>query len=158
MIGCQKYSSTIKGGFDFLNDDEFKELCSDGRFFSHLCEKYLSKLFPDLKKVPNSCNKGYDYYLNGMKVEVKTLTSSGFTTVPSYMIGANRKYDESEHRSIFDANGAYIIVNNVNFPEIDTYFILRNDSIFFKNKKSYKKSISLLDNLTSDSPTSVKNF
>ena len=77
--------------FDNLPEELIFEKFKDGRFFSHIIEKWLEKKFMNLIYVNG---KGYDFIDsrdNNIKYDEKTLTCRGCNYVPSKMLGAGRK-------------------------------------------------------------------
>jgi hypothetical protein len=104
------------------------EIFKDGRPFSHFIEKWLSLNF-DLIHI-GGC-KAYDFVDENdenIKYDQKTFTVRGCKFMPSNMIGEGRKFD----KEIFETkaqNLNYIIVSNVNFPEIKIKFVKGTDLI-----------------------------
>jgi len=104
------------------------EIFKDGRPFSHFIEKWLSLNF-DLIHI-GGC-KAYDFVHENdenIKYDQKTFTVRGCKFMPSNMIGEGRKFD----KEIFETkaqNLNYIIVSNVNFPEIKIKFVKGTDLI-----------------------------
>ena len=102
------------------------EIFKDGRPFSHFIEKWLSLNF-ELIHI-EGC-KAYDFVdenEESIKYDQKTFTSRGCKFMPSNMIGEGRKFD----KEIFETkaqNLNYIIVSNVNFPEIKIKFVKGTD-------------------------------
>jgi hypothetical protein len=104
------------------------EIFKDGRPFSHFIEKWLSVNFHLLHI---GCCKAYDFVdenYENIKYDQKTFTIRGCKFMPSNMIGEGRKFD----KEIFETkaqNLNYIIVSNVNFPEIKIKFVKGTDLI-----------------------------
>jgi hypothetical protein len=104
------------------------EIFKDGRPFSHFIEKWLSVNF-ELIHI-GGC-KSYDLINKNdenTKYDQKTFTVRGCKFMPSNMIGEGRKFD----KEIFETkaqNLNYIIVSNVNFPEIKIKFVRGRDLI-----------------------------
>lgn len=104
------------------------DIFKDGRPFSHFIEKWLSLNF-ELIHI-GGC-KAYDFVDENdenIKYDQKTFTIRGCKFMPSNMIGEGRKFD----KEIFETkaqNLTYIIVSNVNFPEIKIKFVKGTDLI-----------------------------
>jgi len=104
------------------------EIFKDGRPFSHFIEKWLSLNF---QLIHITGCKSYDFIDENdeiIKYDQKTFTSRGCKFMPSNMIGEGRKFD----KEIFETkaqNLNYIIVSNVNFPEIKIKFVKGTDLI-----------------------------
>lgn len=104
------------------------EIYKDGRAFSHLIEPWLEINYP-LKHI-KGCKK-YDHVdINdeNIKYDQKTFTKRGCKFIPSNMIGEGRKFN----KEVFEEkakNLIYIIVSNINFPEIKIKFIRGIDLI-----------------------------
>jgi hypothetical protein len=114
--------------FDCLSEDTQIQLFKDGRVFSHFIELWLSNNYP-LKHI-DKC-KSHDFedinFINILYDE-KTFTSRGCKFYPSNMIGQGRKFDQQ----IFEEKASkliYIIVSNINFPEIKIKFVRGSDLI-----------------------------
>jgi len=114
--------------FGNLSSQMIIEIFKDGRPFSHFIEKWLSLNF-DLIHI-GGC-KAYDFVHENdenIKYDQKTFTVRGCKFMPSNMIGEGRKFD----KEIFETkaqNLNYIIVSNVNFPEIKIKFVKGTDLI-----------------------------
>ena len=114
--------------FGNLSSSMIIEIFKDGRPFSHFIEKWLSVNF-QLTHI-TGC-KSYDFVDSNdenIKYDQKTFTSRGCKFMPSNMIGEGRKFD----KEIFEnkaKNLNYIIVSNVNFPEIKIKFVKGTDLI-----------------------------
>ena len=108
--------------FDCLSQEVVFEILKDGRCFSHFIEKWLSEKYP-LIHIPG-CKK-YDFIdkkTEDIKYDEKTFTKNGCYFLPSNMIGAGRKVDIEEFTK--KANELiYIIVSNINLPQIKVKFI-----------------------------------
>jgi hypothetical protein len=131
-------SVTLNKTFKFLfNTNEFKcagltekeviEMYKDGRVFSQWVERWLTKKFP-LTRV-TGCKK-YDHIdLNNenIKYEAKTFTpASGLSYAPSGHTGVGRTIDETIAKERA-SNLIYIIVSNIDFPNIKVRFMNGND-------------------------------
>ena len=114
--------------FGNLSSQMIIEIFKDGRPFSYFIEKWLSVNFQLLHI--GGC-KAYDFVDENdenIKYDQKTFTSRGCKFMPSNMIGEGRKFD----KEIFETkaqNLNYIIVSNVNFPEIKIKFVKGTDLI-----------------------------
>ena len=108
--------------FDKLSENVVINIFKDGRPFSHIIEHWLEETYP-LKYI-EGC-KEYDFLdLNNseIKYDEKTFTKGGCDFRPSNMIGTGRKFD----KEIFQEkakNMIYIIVSNINLPEIKIKFV-----------------------------------
>jgi hypothetical protein len=104
------------------------EIFKDGRAFSHFIEAWLAITYP-LTHIKRC--KQYDHTdVNDetVKYDQKTFTMRGCKFMPSNMIGEGRKFD----KEIFETKAQklnYIIVSNVNFPEIKIKFVKGTDLI-----------------------------
>ena len=107
---------------DILSQSEIINMYKDGRPFSFLIEPWLAKKYPLIHIT--GCKK-YDHtdiHDENIKYDQKTFTSRGCKFMPSNMIGEGRVFN----KEIFEekAKGLiYIIVSNVNFPEIKIKFV-----------------------------------
>ena len=123
----KRYEFTLRDiKFDILPEELMLEKFKDGRFFSHIIEKWLEKKFMNLTYVDK---KGYDFVDardNNIKYDEKTFTRNGCNYVPSNMLGAGRKKNIpqfQEHAQKIN----YIIIDNVEFPKIQIVFISGNE-------------------------------
>jgi len=104
------------------------EIYKDGRAFSHFIEPWLAENYA-LNHV-KGCKK-YDHTdLNNanVKYDQKTFTARGCKFMPSNMIGEGRSFN----KEVFEEKAKeliYIIVSNVNFPEIKIKFVKGIDLI-----------------------------
>jgi hypothetical protein len=117
------YTHTLEDiHFDCLPNTLLSTIFKDGRAFSHFIEPWLAEKYP-LTHI-TGCKK-YDHidkYDNTIQYDQKTFTARGCKFMPSNMIGEGRKFD----KTIFEEkakNLTYIIVSNVNFPEIKIKFV-----------------------------------
>jgi hypothetical protein len=114
--------------FDCLPPEQLAKIFNDGRVFSHLIEPWLAEKFP-ITHVTG--NKEYDFIDNSdqnIKSDAKTFTAGGCNFRPSNMIGSRRKFDQT----LFEEKAnklIYILVSNINFPEIRVKFISGADLI-----------------------------
>lgn len=114
--------------FGNLSQEQIIEIYKDGRAFSHFVEPWLAINYPLIHV--KGCKK-YDHTdINdeNVKYDQKTFTARGCKFMPSNMIGEGRTFN----RDIFEekAKGLiYIIVSNVNFPEIKVKFMRGIDLI-----------------------------
>lgn len=92
----------------------------DGRAFAHFIEPWLSKNYPLIHI--KGCKK-YDHIdINNIKYDQKTFTTRGCKFMPSNMIGEGRLFN----KKVFQTKAKkliYIIVSNINFPEIKIKFV-----------------------------------
>uniref|UniRef100_A0A6C0DWI7 Uncharacterized protein n=1 Tax=viral metagenome TaxID=1070528 RepID=A0A6C0DWI7_9ZZZZ len=122
MVNLAEYS------FGNLPQAIIIEIFKDGRPFSHFIEKWLMLNY-ELIHI-GGC-KSYDFVDSNdenIKYDQKTFTSRGCKFMPSNMIGEGRKFN----KEIFEAKARklnYIIVSNVNFPEIKIKFVKGTDLI-----------------------------
>lgn len=123
----KRYEFTLRDiKFDILSEELIFEKFKDGRFFSHIIEKWLEKKFMNLTYVDK---KGYDFVDardNNVKYDEKTFTRRGCYYVPSKMLGAGRKKNISEFQEHAQKIN-YIIVDNIEFPKIQIVFISGNE-------------------------------
>lgn len=117
------FTSTISNfAFGNLPQDTLKALFKDGRIFSHFIERVLAQDY-GLTHIPGC--KSHDLIDpadSTIKYEQKTFTENGCKFMPSNMIGQGRHFDQA----VFEekARGLnYVIVSNVNFPEIKVRFV-----------------------------------
>lgn len=109
-------------GFDCLSPEILQLIFKDGRAFSHFIEPWLAEKYP-LNHI-TGCKK-YDHTSKtdeNILYDQKTFTARGCNIKPSNMIGEGRKFDET----IFKEKASkliYIIVSNINFPEIKIKFV-----------------------------------
>lgn len=112
--------------FDCLPLEQVAKIFKDGRVFSHLIEPWLAQKFPITHIT--GC-KEYDFTDNAdpeIKYDQKTFTAGGCKYYPSSMIGTGRKFD----RELFEQKAnklIYIIVSNIQFPEIRVKFVTGAD-------------------------------
>jgi len=109
--------------FDCLSPAVLISLYQDGRVFSHFIERWLPSIYSGLTHIPG-CEK-YDHVdsaNSNIKYDQKTFTKRGCNFMPSNMIGEGRKFDPVIFKEK-TANLNYIIVSNVNFPEIKIRFV-----------------------------------
>lgn len=121
--------------FDKLSEIVVLNILKDGRPFSHFIERWLEETYP-LKYI-EGC-KEYDFVdVNNseIKYDAKTFTKRGCKFCPSSMLGTGRKLN----KEIFQEkakNMIYIIVSNINLPEIKIKFVNGSELI-----KIYPKGI-----------------
>ena len=168
MASQQLVISTIKFNTTFVHTIQNvafgnlpTEVCisilRDGRAFSHFIEPWLEKNYPPLKHI-KGC-KDHDFVDNGdenIQYDQKTFTSGGCIFTPSNMVGKGRKFDQE----VFDEKSKkllYIIISNVNFPEIKIKFIRGVDLVVYYPKgkipfKDLDKFFGTATNSSSNSP------
>jgi len=124
------YEFCIKGQVRLgnLSEAETLELLADGRVASLFLEKQLTKWFPQLKHI-TGC-KDHDHIMELqtntgttiIKFDQKSFTrSGGCRFMPSYMIGAGRKFDEESFRA-HAKNISYIICDITRLPAMKVVF------------------------------------
>jgi hypothetical protein len=114
--------------FGNIPKDIMIDTYKDGRAFSHFIEPWLAINYPLIHIT--GC-KQYDHINinnHSIKYDQKTFTKRGCKFMPSNMIGEGRtfnkeKFEEKAKELI------YIIISNVNFPEIKIKFIRGIDLI-----------------------------
>jgi len=122
-----KYNTTFRHtienfGFGNLEQSAIINIYKDGRPFSHFIEPWLAINYPLIHVM--GCKK-YDHTdINdeNIKYDQKTFTARGCKFMPSNMIGEGRKFD----KKIFEEKAKkliYIIISNVEFPEIKIKFV-----------------------------------
>jgi hypothetical protein len=114
--------------FDNLSESNVLKIFKDGRPFSHFIEQWLEKKYP-LKHI-TGC-KEYDFIdLNNseIKYDEKTFTKGGCKFCPSSMLGTGRKFDQARFEEKAK-NMIYIIVSNINLPEIKIKFVKGSELI-----------------------------
>ena len=129
-----EYNKTITHNIDIDNcfgnlpKSDCIELFKDGRVFSHFIERWLAINYP-LNHI-KGCKK-YDHTDvsdENIKYDQKTFTSGGCKFMPSNMIGEGRKFN----KELFEEKAKkliYIIVSNIDFPEIKIKFVRGIDLI-----------------------------
>jgi hypothetical protein len=129
-----KYNTTFTHILDNISFDNVPQsgiidILKDGRPFSHFIEPWLAIHYP-LTHI-KGCKK-YDHTdINdeNIKYDQKTFTKAGGCKfMPSNMIGEGRKFN----KEIFEEKAKdliYIIVSNVDFPEIKIKFVKGIDLI-----------------------------
>lgn len=108
--------------FENLPKEKLNKIYQDGRIFAFMIEYWLEANFQNLKHVDK---KIYDFIhekKEEIKYDEKTFTKRNCDIKPSKMKGKGRKTDQNEFQSIAKTL-IYIIVSNVNFPEIKIQFI-----------------------------------
>ena len=123
------YVHLIDGfGFGNLPSSIIIDIYKDGRPFSHFIEPWLAINYPLIHV--KGCKK-YDHTdINdeNIKYDQKTFTSGGCKFMPSNMIGEGRKFN----KELFEEKAKkliYIIVSNIDFPEIKIKFVRGVDLI-----------------------------
>lgn len=108
--------------FDSLDSSILNTMYKDGRAFSHLSELWLQDNCPMLKHVTKCKDHDFINRTNDTKYDAKTWTSNKLDFRPSNMLGKGRSFD----KEVFDEKCnklTYIVVSNINFPEIKVRFI-----------------------------------
>jgi hypothetical protein len=124
------FDRTIENfGFDNLSKECLIEMFKDGRSFSLVIEPWLEQNYDALKHI-KGC-QGHDLVNisdENIKYEQKTFTKYGCIFTPSNMKGEGRKFNqhmfEEKTRKLI-----FIIVSNIDFPNIKIKFISGNDLI-----------------------------
>ena len=123
------YIHTIEDfSFGNLPQSAVIDILKDCRPFSHFIEPWLAIHYPLIHI--KGCKK-YDHTdINNenVKYDQKTFTKAGCKFMPSNMIGEGREFN----KEIFEEKAKqliYIIVSNVNFPEIKIKFVKGIDLI-----------------------------
>jgi hypothetical protein len=122
-----KYNTTFihkieNFSFGNIEQSAIINVYKDGRAFSHFIEPWLAINYPLIHIT--GCKK-YDHIdINdeNIKYDQKTFTKRGCNFRPSNMIGEGRKFD----KKIFEEKAKkliYIIVSNLEFPEIKIKFV-----------------------------------
>jgi hypothetical protein len=140
--------------FGNLTLETINELFKDGRIFSHFMERMLAV---DYSLTHVTGCKGHDLVDpadNSIKYEQKTFTKGGCKFMPSNMIGQGRKFD----KAVFDEkskNLNYIIVSNINFPEIKIRFVKGTELtiLYPKGEIPLKDHAKFFDQTTEPQPT-----
>ena len=164
VISSIKFNTTFvhtiqNVAFGNLSIDKCIEIFKDGRAFSHFIEPWLEKNYPPLKHI-KGC-KDHDFIVDGInedeniQLDQKTFTSRGCIFTPSNMVGKGRKFDQE----VFDEKSKkllYIIISNVNFPEIKIKFIRGVDLVvdYPKGKIPFKDLDKLFGTTTNSSSNS----
>ena len=128
-----KYNTTFTHiietfSFGNLEQTAIINIFKDGRSFSHFIEPWLAINYPLIHIT--GCKK-YDHIdINdeNIKYEQKTFTRRGCKFMPSNMIGEGRKFD----KKAFEEKAKkliYIIISNIEFPEIKIKFVKGIDLI-----------------------------
>ena len=111
------YTFDLTGSVSFgdLSTSIMHDMFKDGRLASHFLERQLEIWFSELTFV-NA--KGYDHVgSKGVRYDQKCFTNCGLRFMPSTMIGAGRKLDESvaqQHAKEIN----YICCDIVDFPQV----------------------------------------
>ena len=127
IILNKTYTHIIENfSFGNLSQQVLIKFYKDGRHFAPVIELYLQEMFPLIHK--EGC-ASYDFTDDSNnKYDEKTFTKGGCNFMPSSMIGTGRKFDKVKFNE--KANKLiYIIVSNINFPEIKIRFVRGIDLI-----------------------------
>lgn len=104
------------------------ETFKDGRAFSHFIEPWLAINYPLIHVKGCKKHDHTDIDNENIKYDQKTFTKGGCKFMPSNMIGEGRTFN----KEIFEEKAKkliYIIVSNINFPEIKIKFMRGIDLI-----------------------------
>ena len=114
--------------FDSLDKSILDSMFKDGRIFSHLSERWLEDNCPMLKHISGCKDHDFVNKTDDTKYDAKTWTSRKLDFRPSNMLGKGRTFD----KEIFDEKCnklTYIVVSNIDFPEIKVRFIKGSDLV-----------------------------
>ena len=114
--------------FSTLTRDQLIDIYWDGRTFSRLSEVEINNKYEMLEFVDKKHHDFIHKNNDQIKYEQKTFTQRGCKCCPSAMVGAGRSFDLERFTQIA-GDLIYIIVSNVNFPEIKIKFIHGRDLI-----------------------------
>jgi len=118
------YTHTLDNfSFGNLSKTEMIEIFKDGRAFSHFIEPWLAFNYSNLHHV-KGCKKHDHVNMidENIKYDQKTFTKRGCNFMPSNMVGQGRKFNQEIFKEKAK-NLIYIIVSNINFPEIKVKFV-----------------------------------
>lgn len=89
---------------------------TDGRVFGLLGEALVKAIYNNLSESP-SASAAFDFIdADGKTYEVRTITKSGASLLPSAQIGAGRKFDEKDYLAKRKSIYAYIFIDNRQSP------------------------------------------
>jgi hypothetical protein len=114
--------------FGNLPQEAVVHMMKDGRLFSHFIERWLAINYPLTYITGCKTYDHTDLHDESIKYDQKTFTLRGCKFMPSNMIGEGRKFNQE----VFEEKAKqliYIIVSNVNFPEIKVRFVRGVDLI-----------------------------
>lgn len=142
--------------FGNLSNEACIRILKDGRAFSHFIEPWLEQNYPSLKHI-KGC-KGHDFEDIcdvDIRYDQKTFTDGGCNFMPSNMVGQGRKFDQE----VFDEKTSkllYIIISNINFPEIKIKFVRGIDLVvdYPKGKIPFKDFDKFFGSATNSSSSS----
>ena len=128
VISAIKFNTTFVHrihniAFGNLSNEACIRILKDGRAFSHFIEPWLEMNYPSLKHVTGCKDHDFEDIDNeNIQYDQKTFTTRGCNFMPSNMVGKGRKFDQE----VFDEKSKkllYIIIGNINFPEIKIKFV-----------------------------------
>jgi hypothetical protein len=124
------YTHTLEEfSFGNLTKEKMIETYKDGRAFSYFIEPWLAINYPLIHIKGCKNHDHVDINDENIKYDQKTFTKSGGCKfMPSNMIGEGRTFN----KEIFEEKAKkliYIIVSNINFPEIKIKFVRGIDLI-----------------------------
>ena len=123
IVFNQTFVSTIQNfAFGDLSQEVIKEIFKDGRVFAHFIEPFLAQEYGLTHIKGCKDHDLVDPQNPQVKYEQKTFTRNECDFTPSNMKGQGRHFD----KTVFDEkskNLIYVIVSNVNFPEIKVRFV-----------------------------------
>ena len=123
------YTHTLEEfSFDNVPKSMIIETYKDGRAFSHFIEPWLAINYPLIHIKGCKKHDHVDINNENIKYDQKTFTKLGCKFMPSNMIGEGRTFN----KEIFEEKAQkliYIIISNINFPEIKIKFVRGIDLI-----------------------------
>lgn len=123
IVFNETFTSTIQNvAFGNLSQELLKELFKDGRVFAHFIEPLLAQDYGLIHVKGCKDHDLVDSRNPEIKYEQKTFTRHECAFTPSNMKGQGRHFD----KAVFDEKSKglnYVIVSNVNFPEIKVRFV-----------------------------------
>ena len=135
------HHSISEVSFGTMHMKTLVELFQDGRIFSHFIERWLPMYYPLIHTTGCKSYDHVDINNNEILYEQKTFTKRGCNFCPSNMLGQGRLFD----KVVFEEKAKkliYIIVSNVNFPEIRIKFVRGEELVMqYPNGKINSKDI-----------------
>lgn len=123
--------------FGTLDQETLKVIFRDGRAFSHFIERFLAKEYNLTHILGCKDHDLVDPSSSEIKFEQKTFTSKGCNFMPSNMIGKGRTFDPVVFKEKAEKLN-YVIVSNINFPEIHIRFVKGIDLVSLYPKGEIK--------------------
>jgi len=136
MIECIKKLNYSNFQLGNLPSHIIIKLFRNGSIMGKIAEEIICNEIPEFEKAPKS-QEDYDIInkKDGSKWEVRCLTKYGANLIPSYQIGKGRKYNEEEFKRKLQKIEGFVIVDIVNFPEINIFKIKSWDAFYIFGKK-----------------------